>query len=46
VSAVWASPGEDVENGAMGGSFGRFVGWMPNGEPDDNSDPDLVNRIF
>jgi uncharacterized protein len=46
VSAVWASPGEEVENGAMGGSFGRLVGWMPNGEPDDNSDPDLVNRIF
>jgi uncharacterized OB-fold protein len=46
VSAVWASPGEEVENGAMGGSFGRLVGWMPNGEPDDNRDPDLVNRIF
>jgi uncharacterized OB-fold protein len=45
VSAVWASPGEVVEAGAMGGSFGRLVGWMPNGEPDVD-DPDLVNRIF
>jgi uncharacterized OB-fold protein len=46
VSAVWASPGEDVETGgAMGGSFGRLVGWIPNGEPDVD-DPDLVNRIF
>jgi uncharacterized OB-fold protein len=47
VSAVWASPGEEVESGGQqGGNFGRLVGWIPNGEPDDNSDPDLVNRIF
>jgi uncharacterized OB-fold protein len=45
VSAVWASPGEVVEAGAMGGSFGRLVGWIPNGEPDVD-DPALVNRIF
>ena len=47
VSAVWASPGEEVDSGGQqGGNFGRLVGWIPTGEPDDNSDPDLVNRIF
>jgi hypothetical protein len=46
VSAVWASPGEETdEGGGMGGAFGRLIGWMPNGEPDAD-DPDLVNRIF
>ena len=46
VSAVWASPAEDVEEGgSMGGAFGSLLGWMPNGEPDID-DPDLVNRIF
>ena len=46
VSAVWASPAEDVEEGgSMGGAFGNLLGWMPNGEPDID-DPDLVNRIF
>jgi uncharacterized OB-fold protein len=45
VSAVWASPGEDVNNASVGGNYGRLVGWIPNGEPDVN-DPELVNRIF
>jgi uncharacterized OB-fold protein len=46
VSAVWASPGEESdEGGGMGGAFGSLIGWMPNGEPDVD-DPDLVNRIF
>ena len=46
VAAVWASPAEDSdEGGAMGGTYGRLIGWMPNGEPDID-DPDLVNRIF
>ena len=29
----------------MGGAYGRFLGWIPSGEPDID-DPDLVNRIF
>lgn len=45
VSAVWASPGEAVEAGQMGGAFGQLVGWIPNGEADVD-DPDLVDRIF
>lgn len=46
VSAVWASPGEESdEGGGMGGAFGSLIGWMPNGEPPVD-DPDLVNRIF
>ena len=45
VSAVWASPGEVVDNASVGGNYGRLVGWIPNGEPDID-DPDLVNRIF
>ncbi len=46
VSAVWASPGEETDEGAsMGGAFGSLVGWMPNGEPAID-DPHLVNRIF
>jgi uncharacterized OB-fold protein len=46
VSAVWASPAEEVDSGgAMGGAFGHLIGWMPTGEPDID-DPDLVNRIF
>jgi uncharacterized OB-fold protein len=46
VSAVWASPAEEVEGGGgMAGAYGSLLGWIPNGEPD-LSDPDLVNRIF
>jgi hypothetical protein len=46
VDAVWASPAEEVEEGAvMGGAYGSLLGWIPNGEPDID-DPDLVNRIF
>jgi uncharacterized OB-fold protein len=46
VAAVWASPGEeDEEGGGMGGAYGSLLGWMPSGEPDVD-DPDLVNRIF
>jgi len=45
VSAVWASPGEAVDNASVGGQYGRLVGWIPNGEPDID-DPELVNRIF
>ena len=46
VSAVWASPGEELDGrGALGGVFGNLVGWIPNGEPDVD-DPELVNRIF
>ena len=46
VAAVWASAAEDSDDGgAMGGTYGRLIGWMPNGEPDID-DPDLVNRIF
>jgi uncharacterized protein len=46
VSAVWASPAEEVEEGgSMGGAFGSLLGWMPTGDPDID-DPDLVNRIF
>lgn len=45
VSAVWASPGEVVEGGQMGGAFGQLVGWIPTGEADVD-DPDLVDRIF
>jgi len=41
VSAVWASPAEEIE----GNLYGALIGWMPNGEPDVD-DPDLVNRIF
>lgn len=41
VSAVWASPAEDIE----GNIYGALIGWMPSGEPDVD-DPDLVNRIF
>ncbi len=46
-SAVWASPGEEIDDAAaaMGGAFGNLLGWIPNGEPDVD-DPDLVNRIF
>jgi uncharacterized OB-fold protein len=47
VSAVWASPAEEVDTGGggMGGAYGSLLGWTPNGEPDVN-DPDLLNRIF
>ena len=47
VSAVWASPAEEIDGGAggMGGAYGNLLGWIPNGEPDID-DPDLVNRIF
>jgi uncharacterized OB-fold protein len=46
VSAVWASPAEEIEGGsAMGGAYGALLGWMPDGRPDID-DPDLVNRIF
>lgn len=46
VAAVWASPGEETEGGgAMGGSYGNLLGWIPSGEPDVD-DADLVNRIF
>ena len=46
VSAVWASPAEEVESGGgMAGAYGSLLGWIPNGEPD-LEDPDLVNRIF
>ena len=46
VGAIWASPAEHSdEGGAMGGTYGTLIGWMPNGEPDID-DPDLVNRIF
>ena len=47
VSAVWASPAEEIDEGAggMGGAYGSLLGWIPSGEPD-VEDPDLVNRIF
>jgi uncharacterized protein len=46
VDAVWASPAEESdEGGGMGGNFGSLLGWIPNGEPDQDN-PDLVNRIF
>lgn len=46
VSAVWASPAEEIEGGTvMGGAYGALLGWMPDGRPD-LDDPDLVNRIF
>ena len=46
VSAVWASPAEASDDAAaMGGAYGRLLGWMPDGRPD-LDDPDLVNRIF
>jgi len=46
VRAVFAPPDDDVEEGgAMGGHFGRLLGWTATGEPDVD-DPDLVNRIF
>jgi hypothetical protein len=46
VSAVWASPAEQIEDGgAMGGAYGALLGWIPNGEADIDN-PDLVNRIF
>jgi uncharacterized protein len=46
VAAVWASPAEELDEGAtMGGAYGALLGWIPSGEPDID-DPDLVNRIF
>ena len=46
VTAVWASPAEETEDGgAMGGAYGSLLGWIPSGEPSID-DPDLVNRIF
>jgi uncharacterized protein len=46
VSAVWASPAEELdEGGGMGGAWGALIGWIPSGEPDVD-EPDLVNRIF
>ena len=47
VSAVWASPAEEVDTGGggMGGAYGSLLGWIPDGRPD-IEDPDLVNRIF
>lgn len=46
VRAVFASEDDgEGETGAMGGHFGRLLGWAPTGEPD-VVDPDLVNRIF
>ena len=46
VAAAWAPPNDDFDDaGAMGGSFGALIGWLPSGEPDID-DPDLVNRIF
>jgi uncharacterized protein len=46
VSAVWASPAEELdEGGGMGGAWGALIGWIPTGEPDVDQ-PDLVNRIF
>ena len=47
VSAVWASPAEEVDTGGggMGGAYGSLLGWIPDGRPD-LEDPDLVNRIF
>ena len=46
VSAVWASPAEQMEDGGgMGGAYGNLLGWIPNGEPSID-DPDLLNRIF
>lgn len=46
VRAVFASEDDGTgETGAMGGHFGRLMGWTPTGEPD-VADPDLVNRIF
>ena len=47
VSAVWASPAEEIEGGAggMGGAYGNLLGWIPDGRPAID-DPDLVNRIF
>jgi uncharacterized OB-fold protein len=47
VSAVWASPAEQVDEGGggMGGAYGNLLGWIPDGR-DPIEDPDLVNRIF
>lgn len=46
VAAAWAPPNDDFDDsGAMGGSYGALIGWLPSGEPDVD-DPDLVNRIF
>lgn len=46
VSAVWASPAEEIEDGGgMGGAAGNLLGWIPNGEPSID-DLDLLNRIF
>ena len=47
VSAVWASPAEEVDaaGGGMGGAYGNLLGWIPDGRPAID-DPDLVNRIF
>ncbi len=46
VSAVWASPAEELDEGVgMGGAWGALIGWIPSGEPDVD-EPDLVNRIF
>ncbi|CAN5575651.1 OB-fold nucleic acid binding domain-containing protein [soil metagenome] len=46
VSAVWASPAEQVEDGgAMGGAYGNLLGWIPNGETSID-DLELLNRIF
>lgn len=47
VSAVWASPAEEIDGGAggMGGAYGNLLGWIPDGRPAID-DPDLVNRIF
>jgi uncharacterized protein len=46
VTAVWASPAEEVdESNGMGSVWGALIGWMPTGEPDVD-EPDLVNRIF
>ena len=46
VSAVWASPAEETDDGGgMGGAYGSLLGWIPNGEPGID-DLDLLNRIF
>jgi uncharacterized OB-fold protein len=47
VSAVWASPAEEIDSGAggMGGAYGNLLGWIPDGR-EDIDDPDLVDRIF
>lgn len=46
VSAVWASPAEQLDDGGgMGGAYGNLLGWIPNGESSID-DLDLLNRIF